>query len=112
VNAGEDVISARPAKRSIGAAFGVAFIPAFYLSTALLAAIGPLGVFALNGLDVTSGVMTLYIMRRRGTALVSGVFVGLVRIPFIPVGWTVLLQTVVQGGGLRNHVLLTRYRRF
>jgi ABC-type thiamin/hydroxymethylpyrimidine transport system permease subunit len=52
-----------PAKRSIGAAFGVAFIPAFYLSTALLAAIGPLGVFVLNGLDVTSEVMTLYIMR-------------------------------------------------
>jgi energy-coupling factor transport system substrate-specific component len=97
---------------AIGVALGIALIPLFYAATAFLAAAGPLGVWAVGGLYTIPGLMSLYVTRRPGAAVLNGLFVGLVQLPFTPVGFVVLIQTLVRGLACELPFLATRYRRF
>lgn len=97
---------------AIGVALGVALVSLFYATTALLATFGPLGVWAVNGLYVVPSLMAIYVTRRPGAALLGGFFVGLVQLPFTPLGLVAIVQGIVRGLASELPFLLTRYRRF
>jgi energy-coupling factor transport system substrate-specific component len=96
---------------AIGAALGAALIPFIYVILALQAA-GPVVVWTATGLFAVPNLMALYITRRPGAGLVSGIFVGLVQTPFNPAGWVIVSSTLLFGLGAELPFLFTRYRRY
>jgi len=97
---------------ALGVALGVALVPVLYASLPLQAALGPLYQVLVAGLFSVPGLVALYVTRRPGAALVNGIFVGLVQVPFTPFGWTVAIGALSAAIACELPFLATRYRRF
>jgi energy-coupling factor transport system substrate-specific component len=78
----------------------------------LQAALGPLVFVVVRGLFLLPQLMSLYIVRRPGAAVVAGLFFGLVQAPFTPFGWTTVPVGLLTGVVCELPFLLTRYRNF
>jgi energy-coupling factor transport system substrate-specific component len=96
---------------AIGAALGAALIPFIYANLALHA-VGPVVAWTFTGLFAVPNLVALYVTRRPGAGLVSGIFVGLVQTPFNPAGWVILSSSLLFGLGAELPFLITRYRRY
>jgi energy-coupling factor transport system permease protein len=97
---------------AIGAALGVALIPVTYLGLTLMATLGPFLYALSTSLSRVPSVMTMYVVRRPGAAVLGALVAGLVQVPFTPTGWVILVAFAFSGAACELPFLLTRYRRF
>lgn len=97
---------------AIGVGLGLAMIPVLYGGLFLQAALGPLVFVVVRGLFLLPQLTSLYIVRRPGTAVIAGLFFGLVQAPFTPFGWTTVPVGLLTGLVCELPFLLTRYRNF
>ncbi len=73
---------------------------------------GPLAVQAISGLWVIPGLITAYILRRPGAALLSQVLVGIIQAPLSPYGWMTVVGQLTYGIASELVFLVTRYRNY
>ena len=73
---------------------------------------GPLAIQAISGLWVIPGVITAYILRRPGAALISQLLVGVIQAPLSPYGWMTVIGQLTYGLASEAVFLATRYRNY
>ncbi len=91
---------------------GLALVPVLYAGLFFQAALGPLVFVVVRGLFLLPQLMSLYVVRRPGAAVVAGIFFGFVQSPFTPFGWTTVPVGLLTGVVCELPFLLTRYRDF
>ena len=97
---------------ALGIVAGLALLPVVYAGFAIRAAFGPVVTALYSGLFYAPGLLSLYIIRKPGAAILNGVFVALVWIPLTPFGIAVTVPTLVARVGSELAFLATGYRRY
>jgi len=97
---------------ALGIVPGLALLPVVYAGFAIRAAFGPVVTALYSGLFYAPGLLSLYIIRKPGAAILNGVFVALVWIPLTPFGIAVTVPTLVARVGSELAFLATGYRRY
>lgn len=84
-----------------------------YLYTIARSALGPaIGGAIFGAWFCVPGLLTMYVLRRPGAALLGQVLVALVQMPFDPSGWAGAAPYLINGLLCELPFLLTRYRTY
>lgn len=92
---------------------GIVFIGLSYIYLLAISALTPAIAGALLGsIFILPGLLTTYIVRRPGVALISQILAGLVQVLFDPTGWIQLVIYLVNGLLCELPFFVTRYRNY
>ena len=96
----------------IALVFGLITAPLFTLSPIIDATLGPVLKRLTSGIFLVPSLLAAYTLRRPGAALLCAVLVGLVQVPFTPLGLILVFGQAVFGILYELPFLIARYRRY
>ena len=97
---------------TMGIAIGLIWVPWTWFYQATAAVLGPWAAHFVGGFWLIGGVITPYIVRKPGSALLGELIAALAEMPLTPWGAIVLLAGLIEGGACEVFFLATGYRRF
>ena len=96
----------------ISIVFAVVLLGVTYLYMMIIVPLGPIAMFAVNGIWFIPPIFISYILRRPGAALISLMIMGIVTVPFSIHGWMELPFVLTRGLPIEFIFLITRYRNY
>lgn len=97
----------------LGALMGVVFTGLDSLYQPLQVVLGPLGGDTIYGLYLISALLSVYIVRKPGSAVIGSLITGLVNLLMgSPYGIQIIIASLLQGAGVEIGVGIFRYRKY
>ena len=96
----------------ISIVFAILLLGATYLYLIFIVPLGPLAMFALNGIWFIPPILIAYILRRPGAALLSQSIISIITVAFSPWGWMELMNILYVGMPVELVFCATRYRNY
>jgi energy-coupling factor transport system substrate-specific component len=99
---------------TISIVFAIFFMFATYLYMMFILPLGPLAISAVQGMWFIPPIFIAYIIRRPGAVLLIQSIISIIRIPFSPTGWLmlVIMNLLLVGIPCELVFLVNRYRNY
>ena len=97
----------------ISVIMGVVFTFIDSMYQPIQALLGPLGGDSIGGLYYVSALLSIYIIRKPGSALMGSLFTGIVNLLLgSPYGIHIIIASALQGIGVEIVMAITRYKKY
>lgn len=97
----------------LSALIGVVFTALDSLYGPLQTIAGPLGGDIINGIYLLSALLPMFIIRKRGAALVGALFTGLINLLMgSPYGIHIIIAAFLQGAGVEAIIAIGKYEKY